>query len=89
LFKLIDVPGDIWPRRSDWVGEVVKVYVREGDLIKVGDIIAEIEIEKVILRIESPYSGKVVKVYVREGDIVKPRAPLIEVEVIDESYGKH
>ncbi|MEM0373892.1 MAG: biotin/lipoyl-containing protein [Sulfolobaceae archaeon] len=80
MLRTIEVPRDIWPRRTDWVGEVVKVYVKEGEFIRVNDIVAEIEIEKVILRIESPYSGKVIKVYVKEGDIVKPGTPIIEVE---------
>lgn len=68
----IRVPEDLWPRSSGWSGKVVGVRVSPGDRIREGDVVAEVEIEKAVLEIESPVSGVVVEVRVRVGDVVGP-----------------
>ncbi|TRM75402.1 biotin attachment protein [Sulfolobus sp. A20-N-F6] len=78
----IKVPEDIWPRRRDWEGEVVSVYIKDGDHVNENDIVAEIEIEKVVLKIVSKVSGKIVRVEVKEGDKVKPGSTIAVVEAI-------
>ncbi|WP_338599186.1 biotin/lipoyl-containing protein [Sulfolobus tengchongensis] len=77
----LKVPEDIWPRRRDWGGEVVSVYVKEGNEVNVGDLIAEVEIEKAILKILSQYKGRVVKVLVSEGDKITPGSVIAIIEV--------
>ncbi|AAY79724.1 lipoyl domain-containing protein [Sulfolobus acidocaldarius] len=77
----IKVPEDIWPRRRDWDGEVVSVYVREGSYVDFDDLVAEVEIEKVVLKILSQVKGRVLKVLVNQGDKVGPGSILALVEV--------
>ncbi|QGA55239.1 biotin/lipoyl-binding protein [Sulfolobus sp. E5-1-F] len=77
----LKIPEDIWPRRRDWGGEIVSLYIKEGSEIKAGDVIAEVEIEKAILKILSQYNGKVVKVLVKEGDKVSPGSVIAFIEV--------
>jgi pyruvate/2-oxoglutarate dehydrogenase complex dihydrolipoamide acyltransferase (E2) component len=78
----VKIPEDIWPRRRDWGGEIVSVYVKEGDSVNVGDLIAEVEIEKVILKIVSQFKGKIVKILVKEGDKVGPGSVIAVMEVL-------
>ena len=68
----IKVPEDLWPRSSGWSGKVIGVRVSPGDRVREGDVVAEVEIEKAVLEIESPVSGVVVEVKVRVGDTVGP-----------------
>lgn len=74
------IPEEIWPRRSDWSGRIVSINKKVGDKVSKGEIIAEIETEKVILGIESPYDGSIVKITVAEGDQVKPGSLIALIE---------
>lgn len=80
MYLEIKVPEDIWPRRRDWEGEVISTHVKEGDYVEKGEEVAEVEIEKVVLRIVSEVKGRVIKVLVKEGDKVKPGSILMVVE---------
>lgn len=77
----LKVPEDLWPRRRDWSGEIVSLQVKEGDIIKEGDLVAEVEIEKVVIRLESVVSGKITKVLVKEGEKVRPGDIIAIIEV--------
>ncbi len=68
----IKLPRELWPRRGDWEGRVLTVYKRPGDRVSMGEPIAEVEIEKAVLVIESPIDGVVSSVNVRPGSIIKP-----------------
>jgi biotin carboxyl carrier protein len=81
MLKIITLPEDLWPRRRDWSGEIVEVFIETGQWVNVGDPLFEVEIEKVILQIDSPYNGKVLSVLVKRGDKVYPGTPLAELEV--------
>ncbi len=74
------VPEEIWPRRSDWSGRVVSINKKPGDKVVRGEIVVEVETEKVVLGIESPYDGNIVKVAVAEGDPVKPGSLIALIE---------
>ncbi|MBN1224595.1 MAG: 2-oxo acid dehydrogenase subunit E2 [Candidatus Aminicenantes bacterium] len=52
-------------------GEIVKWHVKVGDTIKEDQTIAEIETDKAIVEVPSPYSGTVLKLKFNEKDIVK------------------
>ena len=52
-------------------GEIVRWLVREGDEIKADQAIAEIETDKAIVEMPSPYAGTVLKLHFKEKDIVK------------------
>lgn len=49
-------------------GSVVNVFVKEGDLIKTGQTILELENEKAVAPIPSPADGRVEKIRVKAGD---------------------
>lgn len=74
------VPEEVWPRRTEWYGRVVSINKKIGDTVTKGEIIAEIEIEKVVLGIESPYNGRVVDIKATEGEQVKPGSLLALIE---------
>ena len=75
----VEVPLDIWPRRKDWTGKVVSI-VEPGAIVDEGSTLAEVEVEKSIIVVESPARGRVVEVHVRPGDTVKPGMTLVTLE---------
>lgn len=50
-------------------GEIAKWLKNEGDIVKKGDEIAEIEEEKAIHTLEAMESGTLEKIVVREGEV--------------------
>ena len=48
-------------------GTIAKWLVKEGDIVKAGDVIAEIETDKAIMELESYQDGKISKLLVSEG----------------------
>ncbi|MCX8196560.1 MAG: lipoyl domain-containing protein [Acidilobaceae archaeon] len=78
------LPLELWPRRGGWVGKVVSALKREGESVRKGEPLLEVEIEKAILVVESPYSG-VVKEIAQPGRPVKPGSPVARVEVYGEA----
>ncbi len=62
-------------------GIIMKWLVSEGDIIKEGDSVAEVETDKVTAEIPSPRSGKVGKLIYKEGDTVNVGQVLITIEV--------
>ncbi|MMZ69418.1 branched-chain alpha-keto acid dehydrogenase subunit E2 [compost metagenome] len=83
MARVVDVrvPRDLWPRRPDWRGKVVAVHVSPGLSVAAGDPVAEVEIEKAVLVLESPVSGVVVDVLVSVGDDVGPGDAIARIEV--------
>jgi pyruvate dehydrogenase E2 component (dihydrolipoamide acetyltransferase) len=67
------------PRLSDTMeqGTVVKWYVKEGDTVSSGDVIADIETDKATMELESFDDGKVAKLVIAEGDNVPIGATII------------
>lgn len=61
-------------------GEIASWLVKVGDTIKVDDAIAEIQNDKLLQEILSPYSGKITKLFVEAGTVVEVGAPLIEFD---------
>src|SRR4051812_40053319 len=60
------------PQQSDTMteGTVVKWLKKEGDKIKAGDIVAEIETDKAVMEMESFDSGTLAAVLVQQGQKV-------------------
>ena len=75
----VKVPEELWPRRGGWKGRVVSVFKRPGERVARGEVLAEVEIEKAILEIESPVSGVVRKV-AEPGSPVGPGSVVALVE---------
>ena len=59
---------------------VVRWLKHEGDRVKVGEPLVELETEKVSYELESPSSGTVVKLIARETTEVPVGGPLCEIE---------
>jgi pyruvate dehydrogenase E2 component (dihydrolipoamide acetyltransferase) len=51
-------------------GEIVKWKIKEGDKVKEDQILAEVETDKAIVEVPSPYKGTVLKLHFKERDIV-------------------
>ncbi|MEB3806306.1 MAG: lipoyl domain-containing protein [Desulfurococcales archaeon] len=73
----IRVPGELWPSRRDWTAIVVGIYKDVGDKVAQGELVAELELEKAIVEVESPVPGTVLKVHAGKGDRVRPGDPLL------------
>ena len=74
----VRVPSELWPRRGGWRGRLVRV-ARPGERVERGQVVAEVEIEKAVLEIESPVSG-VVAWSLPEGSEVEPGTVILRVE---------
>jgi len=60
---------------------VVRWLKREGDRVKAGDPLVELETEKVSYELESPFAGTVTKVLAEETAEVPVGDPLCEIQV--------
>ncbi len=60
-------------------GLIVKVPVKPGDSVKLGDVVAVLEAMKMQNDIVTTVAGKVSDVYVREGEVVTPNQPLLAI----------
>ena len=61
-------------------GEVLAVLVSEGDEVKEGDLLLEVETDKAAVEIPSPYDGKVVEIKVKAGDVVHVGDVLVTID---------
>ena len=60
-------------------GLIVKMPVKQGDDVKLGDVVAVLEAMKMQNDIVSTVAGKVSEVFVKEGDVVRPNQPLLAI----------
>jgi pyruvate carboxylase subunit B len=60
-------------------GLIVKVPVKAGDNVKLGDVVAVLEAMKMQNDIVTTVAGKVSDVYVKEGEVVTPNQPLLAI----------
>jgi len=60
-------------------GEVVRWLVKEGDEIKADQALAEIETDKAVVEMPSPYAGTVLKLHFGEKDLVKVGQVLVTI----------
>jgi len=69
------------PKLSDTmtVGTLVKWLKTEGDAVKSGDILAEVETDKATMELESFFTGTLLKIYAPDGSQVAIGAPLCAI----------
>jgi pyruvate carboxylase subunit B len=60
-------------------GLIVKMPVKRGDEVKLGDVVAVLEAMKMQNDIVTTVAGKVSDVYVKEGEVVSPNQPLLSI----------
>ncbi|HEY0865693.1 MAG TPA: biotin/lipoyl-containing protein, partial [Lacunisphaera sp.] len=69
------------PKLSDTmtVGTLVKWLRKEGDAVKAGDMLAEVETDKATMELESFFTGTLIKIYAQAGAQVAIGAPLCAI----------
>lgn len=60
--------------------EVVEWHVKEGDTVKVDDLLLSVETAKAIVDIPAPKEGKVATLFVQKGDLIHTGEPLLAFE---------
>ncbi len=63
-------------------GEIQTWHKAEGDAIKQGDILVEIETAKAVEEVESPVTGILKKILVSEGEFAEVMAPIAVLEEV-------
>ena len=76
-FKLPDLGENIAS------GDVVSVHVTEGDVIKPGQALLEVETDKAVIEVPCPLGGRIAKVLVKKGETVKVGQALVLLEAAD------
>jgi pyruvate dehydrogenase E2 component (dihydrolipoamide acetyltransferase) len=66
-------------------GEIVKWLVKEDDSIEEDQTLAEVETDKAVVEVPSPYAGTVLKLHFQEKDIVKVGQTLVTIGESGES----
>lgn len=61
-------------------GKIVKWLIKESDVVEEHQVVGEVETDKAVAEIPSPYSGKILKINFKEGDTVKVGEVLFTVE---------
>jgi len=60
-------------------GEIVRWLVKEGDEVQSDQALAEIETDKAVVEMPSPYAGTVLKLHFKEKDLVKVGQALVTI----------
>jgi pyruvate dehydrogenase E2 component (dihydrolipoamide acetyltransferase) len=60
-------------------GEIVRWLVKEGDEVAADQSLAEIETDKAVVEMPSPYAGTVLKLHFKEKDLIKVGQPLVTI----------
>jgi pyruvate dehydrogenase E2 component (dihydrolipoamide acetyltransferase) len=63
-------------------GDVLSIFVAEGDTVKADQDLIEVETDKATMPIPAPQAGKITKVLVKEGDTIEVGAPIMEIETV-------
>ncbi|MFQ5780821.1 MAG: dihydrolipoamide acetyltransferase family protein, partial [Nitrospiria bacterium] len=64
-------------------GEIVRWLVSEGDVIKEDQPLIEIETDKAVVTLPTPYAGKVLRLQGKPGEIIQVGAVLVTVETAE------
>ncbi|MBU8898568.1 2-oxo acid dehydrogenase subunit E2 [Corallococcus sp. M34] len=62
-------------------GELVKWHVKEGDLVKEDQVLAEVMTDKATVTVPSPKAGRVMKTFGKEGEMAKVHQLLAILEI--------
>jgi pyruvate dehydrogenase E2 component (dihydrolipoamide acetyltransferase) len=61
-------------------GDVLSIFVSEGDTVKADQDLLEVETDKATMPIPAPQAGKITKILIKEGDTIEVGAPIMEIE---------
>ncbi len=65
--------------KSPMQGLIVKIPIKAGDDVKLGDVVAVLEAMKMQNDIVTTFAGKIREIYVTEGQVVGPNQPLLAI----------
>jgi pyruvate dehydrogenase E2 component (dihydrolipoamide acetyltransferase) len=67
----------LMPKLSDTmtVGTLTKWFKKEGDVVKTGDMLAEVETDKATMELESYFNGTILKIFSAPGSSLPIGAP--------------
>jgi len=63
--------------------EVVAWHVAPGDAVELNQVLVEVETEKAVVELPSPFAGTVVELFAAAGDTVEVGEPLISIATVD------
>jgi pyruvate dehydrogenase E2 component (dihydrolipoamide acetyltransferase) len=66
-------------------GDVVTVFVSEGDVVKPGQSLLEVETDKAVIDVPCPPGGRIAQVLVKKGDTVKVGQTLVVLDAAGSS----
>ena len=69
-------------------GSIVEVLVKVGDSVAVDDVLVEMETEKAVVEIPSPYAGKISEVLVEAGEEKNVGDVIVRIETADNAAGE-
>jgi len=61
-------------------GKLIEWKKQPGDAVEKGEIILDVETDKVVAEVESPAAGVLKEIFVKEGETVKVNTPLAMIE---------
>jgi pyruvate dehydrogenase E2 component (dihydrolipoamide acetyltransferase) len=64
-------------------GDVLTIFVSEGDVVKADQDLLEVETDKATMPIPSPEAGKITKILIKEGDTIEVGAAIMEIEAAE------
>jgi len=67
--------------------EIVAWHVAPGDEVALNQVLVDVETEKAVVELPSPYAGSVVEVLAREGETVGVGTPIIAIDTSGEGEG--
>jgi pyruvate dehydrogenase E2 component (dihydrolipoyllysine-residue acetyltransferase) len=65
--------------------DVLRVYVSVGDIITDEQPVLEIDTDKAVIEMPSPWPGRITQVFVKEGDSAKIGDAVLRVEIITDN----
>ncbi len=63
--------------------EIVSWHVKEGDDVRVDQLMVSVETAKAVVEVPSPYTGKIVRLLAKPGDVVATHQALVEFKLSD------
>ncbi len=62
-------------------GTILEIYVKVGQSVNTGDLLVNMETDKVAADIPSPKAGIITKIFGRIGDVIRVGKPLVEIKL--------
>lgn len=64
--------------------EIVSWHIKEGDDVRVDQLMVSVETAKAVVEVPSPYSGKITRLLAKPGEVVATHQAIVEFELSDQ-----